>query len=60
MGERAKGTFNRAPLHIGEEERALRVWQDKGWHLSKDDLVVTLYVLDVILLAILISKPILY
>ena len=59
MGERAEGTFNRAPFLVGEEERALRVWQDKGWHLSKDDLVVTLLVLGVILLAIWIGKQIL-
>jgi hypothetical protein len=37
----------------------MRVWQDKGWHLSKDDLVVTLLVLGAILLAIFIGKQIL-
>ncbi len=37
----------------------MRAWQDKGWHLSKDDLAITLLVVGVILLAIWIGRQIL-
>ncbi len=37
----------------------MRVWQDKSWHLNKDDLLLTLFVLGVIVLAIWIGKQIL-
>ena len=37
----------------------MRAWQNKDWHLSKDDLAVTLLVIGVILLAIWIGKQIL-